>query len=159
MKASHAEISPEMQELSACIARATMRPLPPAIAERAKIHLVDTFAAMISGSRLAPGRKAVEYVKALGGMPEASIVGTRIISSSLNAALANGMLAHADETDDTHPSSRTHPGACAVPAAFAIGERGGLPGTAVLRAIVLGYEICVRLAFALLAADFGLNGG
>src|SRR6185295_3106689 len=67
------EISPTMRELSAYIATALKHPLPPAIVERAKIHLVDTFAAMLSGSRLTPGKRAVAYVKSLGGKPEAGV--------------------------------------------------------------------------------------
>lgn len=136
-------------ELSAYIARALRKPLPSNVVERAKIHLVDTFAAMISGSRLLPGVKAIKYVKALGGKPEAGVVGTRIVTSATNAALANGMFGHADETDDTHPPSLTHPGTSVVPAALAIGERNRLAGKSVLRAIVLGYDICARMLLTL----------
>jgi hypothetical protein len=56
------------------------RPLPLEVLERAKIHIVDTFAAMISGSRLLPGKRAIDYVKALGGRPEAGIMGTRLVT-------------------------------------------------------------------------------
>ena len=55
------------------------------------------------------------------------------------------MLGHADETDDTHPSSLTHPGTSVIPAAIAIGEKEALSGASVLRAIVLGYDICARM--------------
>src|SRR5712691_9497406 len=141
MQPSRVEISPLMQQLSTYIAGALKKPLPPEIVERAKVHVVDTFSAMISGSRLLPGKKATAYVKSLGGKPEAGVTGTRIVTSAANAALANGMFGHADETDDTHPPTLTHPGTSVVPAALAIGERNRLSGTAVLRAIVLGYDI------------------
>ncbi len=52
-----------MQKLSRYISGAASRKVPAKVAERARLHLVDTFAAMISGSRLLPGRKAIEYVK------------------------------------------------------------------------------------------------
>ena len=42
---------------------------------------------------------------------------------------SNGILAHSDETDDTHPLSLSHPGAAVVPAALAAGERFGIDGT------------------------------
>jgi len=119
---------------------------------------VDTFAAMISGSRLLPGKTAIAHIRTLGGAREAGVVGTRIVTSAANAALANGMSGHADETDDTHPPSLTHPGTSVVPAALAIGERGRLPGAAVLRAIVLGYDICARLLLALKPMPFLLSG-
>jgi len=105
MKSTHVEISPLMEQLSTYIAGALRKPLPEAVVERAKVHLVDTFAAMISGSRLVPGKKAIAHVKSLGGKPEAGVIGTRIVTSAGNAALTNGMFGHADETDDTHPPS------------------------------------------------------
>ena len=147
-----------MYDLSRYIARAGARPLPRAVVERAKLHLVDTFAAMISGTRLLPGKKAVSFVESLGDRPEAGVVGTRLVTSALHAALANGMCAHADETDDTHPPSITHPGCSVVAAALAIGERDGLSGASLLRAIVLGYDICSRLLLALRPMPFVHSG-
>lgn len=142
-------ISPVTRQLSGYIATALRRKLPVPVAERAKLHILDTFAAMISGSRLAPGEQAIRYVKTLGGKPEAGVMGTRIVTSTLNAALANGMFGHADETDDTHPPTLTHPGTSVVPAALAIGEARGLTGLHMLRAVVLGYDVCARLLLAL----------
>ena len=145
-------------QLSGYIADAVRKAPPREVIARAKIHLVDTFAAMISGSRLDPGQAALAYVRTLGGRPEAGLVGTRVMTSSVHAALANGMFGHADETDDTHPPSLTHPGTSVVPAALAIGERNRLPGKAVLRAIILGYDICARLLLALRPMPFLRSG-
>ncbi len=142
-------VSPMMLKLSEYIASAATRPLPQEIVDRAKLHIVDTFAAMISGSRLLPGKKAITYAKTLGGTPVAGIVGTRMVTTAQNAALANGMFGHADETDDTHPPSLTHPGTSCVPAALAIGEQYRLSGKALLRAIVLGYDITSRMLLTL----------
>ena len=151
-------ISPMMQQLSMYIATALHMKVPDHVCERAKIHVVDTFAAMISGSRLLPGRQAIEYVKTQGGTPEAGVMGTKIVTSAANAALANGMFGHADETDDTHPPSLTHPGTSVVPAAMALGEARRLNGLQVLRAIVLGYDICSRLLLALKPMPFLRSG-
>jgi 2-methylcitrate dehydratase PrpD len=151
-------ISPLMQALSMYIATALHMKVPDAVRERAKIHVVDTFAAMVSGSRLLPGRQAIQYVKAMGGTAQAGVVGTRLVSSCPGAALANGMFGHADETDDTHPPSLTHPGTSVVPAAMAIGEMRGMTGLQVLRAIVLGYDICARLLLALKPMPFLRSG-
>ena len=149
MRTPHGNISPLMLKFSTYIATALRQPLPATVSERARLHVVDTFAAMISGTRLLPGKKAIAYVKSIGGNPEAGVIGTRIVTSAANAALANGMFGHADETDDTHPPTLTHPGTSVVPAALAIGERNRLSGAAVLRAIVLGYDICARILLTL----------
>ncbi len=154
----HTPVSPLTHELSTYIATALDRDLPAAVAERAKLHIVDTFAAIISGSRLLPGRRAIEYVEALGGRNDAGVIGTRIVTSPTNAALANGMFGHADETDDTHPPSLTHPGTSCVPAALAIGEARHLSGRELLRAIVLGYDICARLLLSLKPMPFLQSG-
>ncbi len=114
------QISPVMSQLSAYIASALRRSLPPAVIEKTKHHILDTLAAMISGSRLAPGMRAIGYVKTLGGVKEACVIGSNIITTAVNAALANGMLAHADETDDSHAPSLTHPGCGIVPAALPV---------------------------------------
>ena len=143
------QVSPLMQELSAYIAAALRRKLPDEVAERARIHLVDTFAAILSGSRLLPGKRVIAYVKPLGGTREAGVIGTRHVTTVLNAALANGTCGHADETDDTHPPTRTHPGTSVVPVALALAEKHGRPGRELLRAMVLGYDLCARTLLAL----------
>ncbi len=143
------QISPLMRRLSTYMAGALKRKLPQAVAERAKLHLVDTFASIISGSRQLPGKRAIAYIKRLGGTREAGILGTRLVTTTLNAALANGMMCHADETDDTHPPSRTHPGSSVTPAALAIAEKHQLTGEQMLRAVVLGYDICARTILSL----------
>ena len=151
-------VSTLMTELSGYIATAIRKVPPKAVIERAKIHLVDTFAAMLSGSRLLPGKAAIAHIRTLGGRPAAGVIGTRITTSVLNAALANGMFGHADETDDTHPPSLTHPGTSVVPAALAIGERDRLSGQSVLRSVILGYDICSRLLLALKPMPFLRSG-
>jgi 2-methylcitrate dehydratase PrpD len=153
-----ARISPVMRRLSAYIVSAAGRPLPAPVLEKTKHHILDTIAAMVSGSRLLPGIKAIEYVKTLGGSKEACVIGSNTITSAVNAALANGMLAHADETDDSHAASLTHPGCGIVPAALAMAERQRRSGTALLRAVALGYDVGCRLTQSLDAYVFREDG-
>jgi 2-methylcitrate dehydratase PrpD len=152
------DISAPMRALSDYIARAPARALPAQVAEKARHHILDTLAAMVSGSRLAPGRAAITYVRGLGGTREASVAGSRIITSRINAALANGMLAHADETDDSHAPSRNHPGCAVVPAALAAAEAAAASGEQFLRAVALGYDVAARVNYALGADAFAFAG-
>lgn len=142
-------VSPLMKMLSTHIAGAIKKPLPRDVTELAKLHIVDTYAAMLSGASLLPGQRAIAHVKALGGKPQSAVVGTGIVTNSLNAALANGMLAHADETDGGHIPTLSHPYASVLPASLAIAEREGLSGAALLRATVLGFEVGTRVVLAL----------
>ena len=143
------QVSSTMLTLSNYISKAVERDIPKKVTERAKLHLVDTFAAMISGSRLEPGKMAIAYIKNMGGKPESGIIGTKIVTTAQNAALVNGMFGHADETDDTHPPSLTHPGTSVVPSALAIAERGRLSGAELLRSVTLGYDVCSRILLSL----------
>jgi 2-methylcitrate dehydratase PrpD len=146
---SRSKISPITAELSAYIAAALRKPLPKAVAEKTKHHILDTVAAMVSGSRLPPGKAALAYAKTLGGVPEATVVGSRMRTSVVNAALANAMMAHADETDDSHAPSLMHPGCAIVAAALAFGELHRRNGNALLRAVALGYDVGARLNMSL----------
>ena len=143
-----------MRELSEYIARARSKALPKPAVEKTKHHLLDTIAAMVSGSRLLPGKMAQVYVKTLGGTKEATVVGSRYVTNAVNAALANGMQAHADETDDSHARSLIHPGCGIVPAALAMAERNLCSGTALLRAVALGYDVATRLSLSLGGSEF-----
>jgi 2-methylcitrate dehydratase PrpD len=158
LMSKQAQVSPVMRDLSAYVSAALRRPLPPAVLEKTKHHILDTIAAMVSGSRLAPGKKAIAYVKTLGGVKEACVIGSNITTSAGNAALANGMLAHADETDDSHAPSLTHPGCGIVPAALAMAERERRNGAVFLRAVALGYDVGCRLTQSLDAYEFRNDG-
>ena len=147
-------MSPLMRTLAGYMAAAAKKPLPKAVAEKTKHHVLDTIAAMVSGSRLLPGRKAIAYARKVSGKPEALVVGSTIVTGAEQAALANGMLAHADETDDSHAPSLSHPGCAIVPAALAMGEREKANGAQLLRAVALGYDIGTRLNMALHPYDF-----
>src|SRR5215469_8624253 len=143
------EISPTMQELSAYMSSAAARALPDEVVEKAKQHVLDTFAAMISGSQLPPGRGALEFARGYGGKEIATVVASRIVCGPIEAAFANGVLAHSDETDDSHGPSRSHPGVSTVPAAFAAGEQYAISGQHFIRAVTLGYDVGTRVSMSL----------
>jgi len=147
-----------IEGLARYIAGAPKKALPAAVLEKTKHHVLDTIAAMVSGARLLPGRKAISYAKTRGGTKEACVIGDGFLTTAENAALANGMLAHADETDDSHAPSLTHPGCGIVPAALAMAEREGQSGTALLRAVALGYDVGCRLTMSLNAYEFREDG-
>jgi 2-methylcitrate dehydratase PrpD len=111
--------------------------------------VLDTLAAMLSGSRLRAGELAVAYVRRIGGAQEATVIGTSLLAPAELAAMANGMAGHADETDDSHLRGRYHPGCGIVPAALAVAEQQGRSGGDLLRAVALGYDIGTRVNMSL----------
>jgi len=141
------DAGPHMLALSAYMAAAPDKALPPEAAEHAKQHILDTFAAMISGATLAPGVAAIRFARGYGGTATATatVVGSDVVCGPIEAALANGVLAHSDETDDSHAPSQSHPGAAVVPAALATAERFGMDGEHFIRAVTLGYDVGCRV--------------
>jgi len=136
-------------QLAQYMVEARHRSLPREAAQAGKHRILDTLGAIVSGARLKPGELAIRYVSQQGGVPEASVLTTDLKTSAVNAALANGMFGHADETDDFEPVTKAHPGCSVVPAALAMAEREGSSGEELLRAVVLGYDLCCRLLMAL----------
>ena len=147
--AGNQPVGPEMAALSDYMSRARDRALPDAVTEKTKHHVLDTLAAMISGADLPPGRAAIAFARGYGGAPVATVAASDVLTGPIEAALANGVLAHADETDDSHQPSLSHPGCAAVPAALALGELLGVGGTHFLRALALGYDVGTRVTMCL----------
>src|SRR6201993_2456550 len=146
-----------MSTLADYMSAARTRALPDEVVEQAKYHLLDTIAAMISGSELPPGQAAQRYIREHGASGTTTVVGSALTTSAVDAALANGVMAHADETDDSHNESRSHPGCAVVPAALAAGEVYGIDGTSLLRAVTLGYDVGPRVVMAMGGAGFSYD--
>lgn len=122
--------------------------LPAEIIERTKDLIVDHVGVAIRGSSELWTRIVREQVLAEHAAPVSSLHGGGF-SSARNAALANGTAAHALELDDTHDRSLTHPGAVVIAAALATAQANGAGGTAMIAAIVAGYEMQCRLGIHL----------
>ena len=65
-------------ELSEYVAGTLDRDLPPEVVAKTKLHVLDTLAAMLSGSRLKPGELGAAYVARIGGTPEATVIGLEL---------------------------------------------------------------------------------
>jgi 2-methylcitrate dehydratase PrpD len=138
------DVSPVMAALSKYMSEARDRALPAAVVEQAKHHILDTFAAMVSGSELLPGREALLFARASGGEKVSTIVASNLLCGPIEAAIVNGELAHSDETDDDYSGGGAHPGSSVIPTTLALGEKAGISGTHFLRAVTLGYDIGMR---------------
>ena len=103
---------------------------------------------MNSGAELPPAKVAFRFAGAQAGQKLATVVGSNLLCGPLEAAIANGMLAHSDETDDSHAPSHSHPG-CSVAATLAAGEYFGISGARFLRAVALGYDVGSRVTMTL----------
>jgi 2-methylcitrate dehydratase PrpD len=129
-------------------------PLPGEIAQKAKEQILDTIASMISGTDLPAAKIALRFARAYTGDPVATVVGSDILCGPIEAAMVNGMLAHADETDDSHAPSQSHPGCGIVAAALAASEKFGVSGMRMIRAVTLGFDVGTRIGMTLGGEDY-----
>jgi 2-methylcitrate dehydratase PrpD len=143
-----------MTRLSSYMSEAGAQPLPQEALENTKQHILDTFAAMVSGSELAPGRFAINFARAHSAEKTATVAASDVVCGAMEAAFSNAMLAHSDETDDSHAPSESHPGASVVPSALAAGEQFNIDGARFLRAVALGYDVGTRVTMTVGVGGF-----
>jgi 2-methylcitrate dehydratase PrpD len=135
-------------ELAKFAAALKYRDLPPDVVELAKVCILDALGSAFLGATLPWGKIVIKYAKQFGGKPESVVIGGRARADAGNAALANGTMAHAFETDDVLICALHHPGVVVVPAALAIAEKEGSSGKAFIEAVVAGYEVMNRVGKA-----------
>lgn len=116
--------------------------------DQLKRLILDHAAVTLCGSVQPWGRNLTDWARAHGGQGRALLVGSGDRANAATAGLVNGTSAHGYELDDTHESSRSHPGAVVITAALAVGAERGSSGAEVLAAVVAGYEVMTRLGMA-----------
>src|SRR5689334_9471640 len=111
--------------------------LAPEVVTAARRAILDTLASAIAGSVEPAARIALDVAQRLGGNPQATVIGSDARLSTAQAALVNGVAAHALDYDDVNYSLRGHPSAPILPAVLALGEQTGASGADVLAAFVV----------------------
>lgn len=120
--------------------------LPAAVRDKTVDVIFDAVGGMAACSILPEVKAIVELIEQQGGRPECTIIGHHATTSVVNAAMANGGMAHGDEVDPVHSTSvGGHVAAGPVPAALTVGEWINASGKDVIRAVALGYEVGGRL--------------
>ncbi len=121
--------------------------LPAEVRRMAGLALYDGIGCTLACSLLPVAHRMMDFVIALGGLPDCSVIGFPARTSVVNAALVNGTLGHADEVDaiDDVTTRGSHVLASTMAAALTAGQQAGASGQEVLRAVVLGYELSKRV--------------
>ena len=88
--AATASVSPMMLKFSSYMSEARNSALPDKVLQETKHHILDTFAAMISGSELPPGRMALKFARAYGGPNICTVVASDVLLGPIEAAIVNG---------------------------------------------------------------------
>ena len=120
--------------------------LPPEVVEKAKMHFLDALGNILGAYEMPWSKMVIKLVTQMKGTPESTVMGEPDKYPMINAALANGTMAHGIDADDSGARpSWAHPGACIIPAAFAAAEAENVSGEELITAIVAGYEISCRV--------------
>jgi 2-methylcitrate dehydratase PrpD len=117
---------------------------PRAALERTALCFEDTLAVALAAASLDVGTAASRVALRTGAGP-ATVWGTGAGVSAGEAAMANGMLAHALDYDDLHSAAIMHSSAVVVPAAIAVAEREASSGPEMLAAAAIGYQVAAVL--------------
>ncbi len=133
------------QMLTSFITGTRFSDLPTVLVERCKRHILDTLGAGLAGSTSRIAQEMSQLLQLEGAAPQAQVWGTVPASSARNAALLNGIAAHALELDDT--GGCDHSGAVVIPALLAVLPLCAQPvsGQDFIRATVIGYDIARRV--------------
>jgi 2-methylcitrate dehydratase PrpD len=119
-----------------------------ATVDAAKIVVLDTFGAILAGSRLDENAKLADVCAERSGHRTATLIGRAQKAEPMFATLANATAGVSLEVDEGNRWGGGHPSIHVMPAALAVAEELGAGGPAFIEALVAGYEITSRLGGA-----------
>jgi len=122
--------------------------ISPFALEMAKRALMDLLAAAVAGLDVLPVRAVTASAGAVFSKGASTVWFSDKTLTAPGAAYVNSTLASAQDLDDGHRQAMGHPGASIIPAAFAVAQETNASGMELLAAIVVGYEVAIRVAAA-----------
>ncbi len=143
-----------IERLADYVAAERFEALPEATVAAAGQAILDTVGVMLAGSREQTAARGRALIAQRPGSGQATVVGTPRRASIEDAALVNGIAAHALDYDDLSRSLSGHPSVPVLPAALALAEREHASGAALLTAFVAGVEVEAKLGRALNPAHY-----
>jgi 2-methylcitrate dehydratase PrpD len=151
----------ESRTLARFVGKLAYEDLPETVVEKTKELILDQLGCQLAGSTLPWTRPAYEYVADdKGGRQESTVINYGLRTSAQDAAFVNACFGHGTMGDDTDSVCHAHFGSIIIPAALALGEREGISGRELIKAVVVGYEVASRIgAAAPLAESRGFHPG
>lgn len=143
------------QSLACFVATLGHADIPEAVTRRARHLMLDALGCALAAAPAAFAKTALDGIATLGEPGRCSVIGQTLRLPARDAALANGILAHGLDFDDTHSAGVIHLTVSVLPALLALAEERGLDdGRAFVTAYVAAIECGARIASA---AEGGLH--
>lgn len=136
------------QVLARYIAESDYEELPQEVVAKTKWCILDCLGCALGATELIPSRIITEFFGSLNGTQEATVWSSWRRQPVLHACYVNASLSNMLDYDDTY-SYIAHPGSAVIPAAVAMAEKLRLSGRELINAIVLGYEVSLRIGTAI----------
>lgn len=132
------------------------REIPPEAISCAKNCILDCIGVAAVGSATPASTMVWETISSISGSRgvNAVVVGREGKVTPIDAALVNSTSAHSVELDDFHRKGSVHPAVSVIPAALAIAQQQSSTGAEFLSAVVVGYEVMIRVGMATCVAQF-----
>jgi 2-methylcitrate dehydratase PrpD len=134
------------QRMARFITEAKFEDIPTPAVNLAKLCLLDAVGCAIYGTTRPLGKIITSVVDELGGKPVARVLGTKIETNAVNAAMANGTLGHSEDFDDF---TGGHQAVLLMPVVLAMGEEHRLSGKQALLSYVVGFDITLNVTHAM----------
>jgi 2-methylcitrate dehydratase PrpD len=134
---------------------------PADIVELARQCVIDFLAVTLAGTRESGAQAvAAELLDGRDGNGPVTLIGLPQRASALDAALINGMAAHALDYDDVSLPMSAHASVVILPALLALAEKRKASGRHVLESFVAGYEAGSRIGMYMAPThyDSGFHG-
>jgi 2-methylcitrate dehydratase PrpD len=128
--------------------------LPAEVTSKVKEYMIDVTGCMVGASREEQPRLLLEVMDLMGGAPQSSVFAQGFKTSTMNAALLNGTMGHVFDYDDDHREGTMHPTVVVFPAVFALAESLNKSGKELIRALVLGLEVMIRVGESFLGKSY-----
>jgi len=118
--------------------------------DRVRYLFLDYLGVAVRGSLYDSSKPSQNLARSFGSDSSGAVViGTNLKVSPQLAALANGIAAHAPELDDVVNEASLHPGVVIMSASLAAGHLSDGLVRSLIEAVVVGYEVSVRVALSL----------
>jgi 2-methylcitrate dehydratase PrpD len=144
------------RELAKRVTAMRYEDLPPEAVRWCKVAVLDTVGVALAGASEDATRILLDTLAPAGGGPCLLFGSSRRIAA-LDAALVNGVAAHALDFDNTAKSLGGHVSAVMVPALIAAGEAHGASGRDLIVAHAAGYEVGAAIGRCLNPGHTGIG--
>jgi len=138
----------ETRMLAEWVSQLDLDSLPTDVQDSVKLFLLDNIGCIVGGATVPWSSTYYNVLRQTRSGHHATVAFFGDKMSPDDAAFLNSTFNHANESDDTHLKSPTHPGGIATPASLALGEYTACNGRDLLLAMIAAYEVQIRISWA-----------